>query len=81
MHFHKQKSTVNNSQYFIGDSPLISVRDTHRDLGVSIQINLDWSSHYDQIFSRAYRILGLIKHSFSKSGTVSTKKKLYTCHS
>ena len=76
MHFHKSQSQSHSHVYTIGDHP-ISTRDTHRDLGIMLQSDLNWASHYDFICSRAYRILGLLKCSFSMSHSVATKRKLY----
>ena len=76
MHFQKSQSQSHSHVYTIGDHP-ISTRDTHRDLGIMLQSDLNWASHYNLICSRAYRILGLLKHSFSMSLSVAAKRKLY----
>jgi len=39
--------------------------------------NLTWESHYKLISGKAYKIIGLICRSFSGSGLIMTRKKLY----
>jgi len=76
MHFHKSRMATLNHVYEIGDHP-ISTRDTHRDLGILLQCDLSWANYYDSICSKAYKILGLLRHSFSLSHSVATKRKQY----
>lgn len=70
------KSTTIRSDYRIG-SNTISVSDCHRDLGVLLQSNLNWSNHYDLICSKAYKVLNLLRRSFSSSNSVATRRKFY----
>ena len=76
MHFHKQKCPPLNHIYKIGKYP-IPTHDTHRDFGIMLQFDLSWAKHYDYIPSKAYRILGLLKRTFSMSNSVSIKRKSY----
>ena len=50
---------------------------THRDLGIIISSDLDWRPHHQHIISKAYRMLGLLRHSFSTNITAISKKHLY----
>ena len=62
--------------YSINNTP-IQVLNCHRDLGILMSCDLKWSHHYKFISSRAYKILGLIRRSFSGTLPSTTKRKLY----
>ena len=62
--------------YLINSTP-IQVLNCHRDLGILMSCDLKWSHHYKFISSRAYKILGLIRRSFSGTLPSATKRKLY----
>ena len=49
---------------------------SHPDLGVTMSGSLNWSLHYNVLCSKAYRILGLLRHLFSPSCSVQAKKLL-----
>jgi len=66
----KQKFTTS---YTI-NSNTITLQQIHKDLGVLVSINLEWSTHH---VGRAYKILGLIRRTFSSSIQPLTKTKLY----
>ena len=70
----KQSPTLFN--YHISGDPLVTVS-THKDLGILLSSNLSWSSHYDLLLKRAYRILNLIRRTFYNVNCVQTKKVLY----
>ncbi len=67
MQFHNKQSPAINSKYTIGDSP-VSVRDTHRDLGVIMQ---SWNDHYNHICSKA--------NPLSLNQAQSSLSESYTC--
>jgi len=69
----KCKTLTSNN---INDTP-ISTSHNHKDLGVIINDNLDWNIHHDAILSRAYRTLGLIQRTFSRTICTPAKAKLY----
>ena len=48
-----------------------------RDLGILISDTLSWSDHIHLITSKAYKMLGLIRRSFSDTLSVFNKKSLY----
>ena len=62
--------------YSIGSSTISRVG-THKDLGIMISSNLLWEAHYNNILSKAYKILGLLRRSFSSYIHVQAKKHLY----
>lgn len=55
----------------------ISSVNHHRDLGIIFSHDLKWNDHLKFISSRAYKILGLIRRSFSSGLPTSSKKNLY----
>ena len=58
------------------DVPVVT-NTTHKDLGIILSVDLSWDYHYEYITSKAYRMLGLLRRTFSKSLSVSAKKLLY----
>ena len=76
MQFHSSRSYILNYDYKIGSNSITS-KDTHRDLGILLQTSLNWSNHYDHICCKAYRVLSLLRRSFSSTNSIFTKKKLY----
>ena len=38
--------------------------DSHKDLGIILSENLSWGKHYKSITAHAYKVLGLIRHTF-----------------
>ena len=64
------------TSYSIGNN-VISKVTIHRDLGIIISSDLDWGPHHQHIISKAYRMLGLLRRSFSTNITAISKKHLY----
>ena len=64
------------SPHFISGIEIPMVSST-RDLGVLIFDTLSWSDHIHRITSKAYKMLGLVRRSFSNKLPVSVKKSLY----
>ncbi len=76
LQFRLSNKSPPKSYYFIGENP-IQTKDSHKDLGVIMQTNLKWNSHYDSICSKAYRTLYLLKRTFSPSTSELVKRRLY----
>ena len=49
----------------------------HKDLGVIWCNNLSWSDHIQYISARAYKMLGLLRRTFSRYNSHHSKKLLY----
>ena len=49
----------------------------YKDLGIVLTHNLSWESHYEYILSNGYKMLGLLRRTFSNVGCVQAKKVLY----
>ena len=64
--------------HFISGVEIPLVKST-RDLGVLISDTLSWSDHIHLITSKAYKMLGLIRRSFSDTLSVFNKNR-YTYH-
>ena len=45
----------------------VSLKYNHKDLGVIMSSDLSWNMHYDYIFSKSYKTLGLIRRAFANS--------------
>ena len=62
---------------------VIPTTSEHKDLGIIFNSNLSFSSHISLILSKAYKVLGLIRRSFSISN-VGVRRALYLslvrCH-
>ena len=55
----------------------LSVSNSCKDLGVILTSNLDFSDHYTYISRQAYKILGLLRRTFSNCTSTHAKKLLY----
>ena len=49
----------------------------HKDLGVLISNNLEWSPHQDFVLTKAYKTLGLIRRTFSQSISSSVSQTVH----
>ena len=54
----------------------VTTSDQHKDLGIFISSNLNFSLHHETVSSKAYRMLGLLHRTFVTHSTI-VKKKLY----
>ncbi len=63
-------------QYSLNNKDLQS-KEKYKDLGVFISSDMTFSTHYMHITSRAYRVLGLLRRTFSSSAYVGEKRLLY----
>ena len=70
------KSQIVSSTYTIR-STIIKIVDKHRGLGVILSSNLSWEPHYQHITSKAYKLLELLRQSFSSNISINCKKQLY----
>lgn len=76
MQYHKPKGPTLSHDYTM-ERNLISSHISHKDLGIVLQSDLSWSTQYDIMCSKAYKIIALLKRSFCMANSVSTKRKLY----
>ena len=70
-----QKNTSCSHTYLINGNT-IDQKTQHKDLGVILTIDLNWSPHYNYIISQSYKTLGLLRRTFTHS-TCASRKKLY----
>ena len=71
------KSKIPTSYNYTMFDTSISHIDTHKDLGLVLSEDLSWSEHYNFITAHAYKVLGLIRRTFSSSHCPDTILKLY----
>ena len=71
MVFHPEKSHVihygthnNKFQYTLGENNIAAV-DEEKDLGITISSDLKWAKHIADVVSKANRMVGLVKHTFT----------------
>ena len=50
---------------------------SHKDLGLTLSKDLSWDKHYKDITAHAYKMLGLIRNTFSPTHSPSTLVRLY----
>ena len=56
----------------------ITRADTHCDLGILlVSSNFSWEPHYQHIIAKSFKLLGLLRHTFSTHNTINSKKQLY----
>ena len=64
LHFQMKSTSIISSNYCVKGFP-VATSACHKDLGVIVSDGLSWSSHYPYIYSRAYKYLGLLRHTFA----------------
>ena len=74
MHFWSEQPAEAVTYYINGK--LISSVNRIKDLGILLSSSLNWDDHYNSNLSKAYKILGLIRRTFS-TNLIPVKKKLY----
>ena len=55
----------------------LATHNTYKDLGIIISSDLSFNEHYRYITARTFRVLGLLRRTFSKSMNIREKKLLY----
>ena len=88
MVFHPSKSYVlpicnsnaasprDNFIYSLNDAP-ISYTDIEKDLGVHLQVKLDWTHHCNKLYSKANQRLGLLKRTCHFTKNVNKRRAFY----
>ena len=72
LHFWKQFGIHQNNI----NGKTVTTADQHKDLGIIISSNLNFSLHHETISAKAYRMLKLLRRTFVTHTTI-VKKKLY----
>ena len=69
-------SLIPDSSYSINGSPITSTTE-HKDVGILITSNLSFTSHINNILSKAYKVLGMVRRAVSSSRNIALKRALY----
>ena len=64
------------TEYLINGLAILPCKQ-QKDLGILVSSDLSWSDHVSRITSKAYKILRLLRRTFTSQINVTTKKKLY----
>ena len=56
-------SKVFEYNYYLNNH-VLTVDNTHKDIGIVFSVNLMWGPHFKLILSRAYKVLGLLRRVF-----------------
>ena len=75
VHLHFWNFYSSDFEYTI-DSKLISCKESTRDLGIMVTNNLNWTPHHNHIIAKCYKMLGLLRRTFT-TNNVDAKRKLY----
>ena len=75
VHLRFWSNATDNPTYVVNGKP-IKQSQQHKDLGMTFSSDLNWTTHYKIIITKAYQTLGLIRRTFNTSNT-EVKKKLY----
>ena len=63
----KSSSDIHDITSYSINNLTISENITHRDLGVTFSVNLQWRPHYENIAVKTYKMLGLLQRIFRNS--------------
>ena len=62
-----------NISYFLNQHQL-SATNSHKDLGIIVSSNLDWTDHYNYISDQAHKPFGLLRRTFRNCNSTYAKK-------
>ena len=66
--------TTNSFTNYTIESKPITSKSFEKDLGIIVSVDLKWNQHYQ---SKAYKMLGLARRTFSSANCVSAKRLIY----
>ena len=72
---YSKQGLTDTHNYTLNGSEVIQ-KETHRDLGIIMCADLSWNSHCVSLCQKSYKILGLLRRSFSNH-SVKVRKQLY----
>ena len=65
-----------NVSYVLNQHQL-SATNSHKDFGIIVSSNLDWTDHYNYISDQAHKTFGLLRRTFRNCNSTYAKKILY----
>ena len=68
------KPSSNDIPQYTINGTCISKVDKIKDLGIILASNMNWDYHYKKITGKAYKLLGLLRRTFS-TDSLSAKKR------
>lgn len=76
LRFHASTNLPSAPLYHVNGTYMLAVN-TLRDLGVTMSSDISFSEHINCVVTKAYRMLALLRHTFTSSTSISAKKQLY----